>query len=56
MTLRKLRKNNGMTQTELAEKLIVNQQTISAWENGRSIPGKLRRKKLNEIFETKIDW
>ncbi len=30
-----LRKKNGITQTEMAEKLKVSQQTVQAWEAGR---------------------
>lgn len=34
----KLRKQSGMTQDELAEKLFVTRQTVSGWENGRTQP------------------
>ena len=33
-----LRKNKKMTQEELAEKLGVNNRTISRWENGNNMP------------------
>ena len=33
-----LRKEKGMTQKELAEKLCVSDKTISKWENGNSLP------------------
>lgn len=35
----KLRKRQGLTQDELAEKLFVTRQTVSGWENGRTQPG-----------------
>lgn len=35
----RLRKMQGMTQDELAEKLFVTRQTVSGWENGRTQPG-----------------
>lgn len=34
----KLRKLQGLTQDELAEKLFVTRQTVSGWENGRTQP------------------
>ena len=36
--LRTLRKEAGITQTELAEKLNVHLQTVSKWERGLSEP------------------
>ena len=36
--LRDLRKEKGLTQEELAEKLYVNNRTISRWENARTMP------------------
>lgn len=36
--LQSLRKSNGITQDELAEKLKVTRQTISKWECGESTP------------------
>ncbi len=36
--IRHLRKNAGMTQKELAEKLGISFQSVSKWENGESLP------------------
>ena len=33
-----LRKRNGFTQDELAEKLGISAQAISKWENGHTLP------------------
>ena len=36
--LSKLRKENGISQEELAEKLNISRQAISKWENNESLP------------------
>lgn len=36
--IKKLRKQNNITQDELAEKLFITRQTVSYWETGRSQP------------------
>ncbi len=36
--IKRLRKQNNLTQDELAEKLFITRQTISYWETGRSQP------------------
>lgn len=36
--LKDLRKESGMTQEQLAEKLNVSNRTISRWENARTMP------------------
>ena len=46
----KLRTERGMSQDELADKVMVTRQAVSRWENGRMLPfiiGKI----LEEIFE-----
>ena len=37
-TLRKLREEKGLAQTELAKKLFVNHSTITRWESGTRLP------------------
>ncbi|WP_422804601.1 helix-turn-helix transcriptional regulator [Tetragenococcus halophilus] len=36
--LKVARKNAGLSQNEVAEKLHISRQAISQWENGRSYP------------------
>lgn len=51
----KLRKENNMTQQELAEKLNVTDRTISNWETGRRLPDISILKELSVIFSVTID-
>lgn len=46
MTFKELMKRKGYTQVELADKLGVNQATISGWQNGLRMP---RTKQLPDI-------
>lgn len=36
--IKEMRKNKNLTQEELAEKLGVNNRTVSRWENGKNMP------------------
>lgn len=38
MTLKSLRVNRGLKQTDMAVSLDVNRKTISAWESGKAMP------------------
>jgi len=53
--LKNLRTLNKMKQSELAEKLGVNQRTISAWEKGICEPDLKALLKLKEIFKESVD-
>lgn len=48
------RKKLGLTQNELAEKLMVTSQAVSKWENARGIPDIEMLNKLSEIFNVDI--
>lgn len=52
--LKTLRKNKGITQEELADRLNVVRQTISKWEKGQSVPDAEMLVKLAEIFEVPV--
>lgn len=53
--LKQLRKNNQMTQDDLAEKLFVTRQAISKWESGDSTPDLTNLIKLTDIFNVSMD-
>ena len=50
-----LRKKNGFSQEELAEKLGVARQTISKWELGETSPDLRQAKELSKIFKVSLD-
>ena len=51
-----LRKKNGWSQEELAEKLGVSRQSISKWEGAQSVPDMNRILKLSEVFGVSTDY
>lgn len=53
--LARLRKEKGMTQGELAEKLNLSPQAISKWENDQSSPDIQSLLALSEIFGISVD-
>ena len=50
-----LRKEKGMTQLELAEKMGVTDKAVSKWERNLSFPDISSIPKLAEIFEVTVD-
>ena len=50
-----LRKKNGLSQEELAEKVGVARQTISKWELGETSPDLKQSKELSNIFNVSLD-
>ena len=51
-----LRRNNNMTQLELAEKLNYSDKAISKWERGESIPDVAVLKNIADIFLVSVDY
>ncbi|NLA95446.1 MAG: helix-turn-helix transcriptional regulator [Clostridiaceae bacterium] len=51
----KWRKEQGITQDQLAEKLSVSAQAVSKWENGVSLPDITLLPQLATIFEVTLD-
>ncbi len=53
--LEEIRKQTGLTQEELAEKLEVSRQTISSLESGRYNPSILLAFKIAKMFNLSIE-
>ncbi len=51
-----LRKQKGLTQMELAEKLNVSRQAISRWEVGAAVPSTDNLKVLGDLYEVPVDY
>lgn len=51
-----LRKQNGWSQEDLAEKLNISRQAVSKWESDASIPDLDKIIKMSEIFEVSTDY
>ncbi|MBR5427416.1 MAG: helix-turn-helix transcriptional regulator [Clostridia bacterium] len=51
-----LRKKNGWSQEELAEKLDVSRQAVSKWESAQSVPDLNRVLQLSELFGVSTDY
>lgn len=50
-----LRKQNGMTQAELAERLNYSDKAVSKWERGESQPDVVTLAQLAELFQVSVD-
>ena len=55
MMISSLRKEIGMTQLELAERMGVTDKAVSKWERDLSFPDINSIPKLAEVFETSVD-
>ncbi len=51
----KIRKDNNLTQDDLAEKYFVTRQTISNWENGKSYPDLETLVKISDDYNISLD-
>ena len=50
-----LRIKNGLSQDELAEKIMVTRQAVSRWENGETVPNTETLKLLSKEFDVSIN-
>ena len=55
-TLKELRLERQLTQSELADLLIINQRTISSWENGSREPDYDMLVKIAKFFYVTTDY
>lgn len=53
--LKNLRIALGLSQAQLAEKLNVNQRTVSAWEKGICEPSLITLTQISEFFDESLD-
>lgn len=51
-----LRKQQGLTQMDLAEKLNVSRQAVSRWEVGTAVPSTDNLKVLSELYGVTVDY
>lgn len=51
-----IRKQAGMSQEELAERLNVSRQAISKWERGEAQPDTDNLIAISELFDVSLDW
>lgn len=54
--IKRLRKNKGLKQQEIAELLGVKRNTYSDWENGKTEPSFDNLFKLADFFDISLDW
>ena len=53
-TLKKLRKEKGLSQIELGKRMFVNHSTVARWENGSRLPDAAMITRLSEILEVDV--
>lgn len=53
--IKNAREENNLTQTQASESLMVSRQTISNWENGKSLPDILSVIRMSELYKISLD-
>ncbi len=51
-----LRKKEGLSQEEVAEKLNVSRQTVSKWETDQTVPELFKIKSLSQLYNISYDY
>lgn len=52
--LKKIRKKNSITQSDIANKLNIKQNTVSKWENDNAVPNLRLAYELAEYLEVEV--
>ena len=52
----KLRREAGITQLELAERLNYSDKAVSKWERGESVPDVITLKQVADLFSVSVDY
>lgn len=55
-TIKELRKEKNLSQTQLAQLLFTSQDTISLWELGKSLPDIMAIIRMTQIFGVTSDY
>ena len=53
--LKDARLNAGMTQEQVAEKIMVSRQTVSNWETGKSLPDIISIINMSDLYQISLD-
>ena len=53
--IKEARQTLGITQEQAAEQLLVSRQTVSSWENGKSLPDIVSVIKMSELYHLSLD-
>ena len=53
--LKEARQNSGMTQEDVANKIMVSRVTVSHWENGKSLPDIVSLISLSDLYSISLD-
>ncbi len=54
--LQLIRKNKGLTQEELAERLSVSRQAVAKWESGQVYPDIMNLIQISNLFNVTVDY
>lgn len=54
--IKECRIKNGLSQAELAERLVVSRQAISKWESGKGTPDIMNLKNMANLFGVSVDY
>jgi len=55
LKLKNTRVKSGFTQEQVAEKLMISRQTVSNWENEKSLPDVVSVMKMSDLYQISLD-